>query len=297
MNYSIFRLIKKSHFCDSFLWSGRRGSNSRHPPWQGGILPLNYPRLGFLGYFSILHAQKKIASVLFNKILRKKIFYRFLYFRILNRKGKSMSLLHSITKHSSNALNKLPNRFTENGMFLKMGAVKRTPRNNSNSEIIETIKSYADKTPEVKEFVSHIGEMDPKYLGLALDTIELSNISLLTNNNINFLTKSNNNKSILSTILEALPKASKENPEALDLAQTVINNSDVRNSKYFLAKLFSFNISDMKELRPQFGAIKDFIPNLAKEILNPPNPISFRPRKHRCTNLSLCAFYRQRPRA
>ena len=27
------------------LWSGRRGSNSRHPPWQGGILPLNYPRL------------------------------------------------------------------------------------------------------------------------------------------------------------------------------------------------------------------------------------------------------------
>ena len=30
---------------ESSLWSGRRGSNSRHPPWQGGILPLNYPRL------------------------------------------------------------------------------------------------------------------------------------------------------------------------------------------------------------------------------------------------------------
>ena len=29
---------------ESSLWSGRRGSNSRHPPWQGGILPLNYPR-------------------------------------------------------------------------------------------------------------------------------------------------------------------------------------------------------------------------------------------------------------
>ena len=25
-------------------WSGRRDSNSRHPPWQGGILPLNYFR-------------------------------------------------------------------------------------------------------------------------------------------------------------------------------------------------------------------------------------------------------------
>ena len=33
------------------LWSGRRGSNSRHPPWQGGILPLNYPRIfGLLLY-------------------------------------------------------------------------------------------------------------------------------------------------------------------------------------------------------------------------------------------------------
>ena len=25
-------------------WSGRRDSNSRHPPWQGGVLPLNYFR-------------------------------------------------------------------------------------------------------------------------------------------------------------------------------------------------------------------------------------------------------------
>ena len=24
--------------------SGRRGSNSRPPPWQGGVLPLNYFR-------------------------------------------------------------------------------------------------------------------------------------------------------------------------------------------------------------------------------------------------------------
>ena len=26
-------------------WSGRRGSNPRPPPWQGGVLPLNYFRL------------------------------------------------------------------------------------------------------------------------------------------------------------------------------------------------------------------------------------------------------------
>jgi hypothetical protein len=26
------------------IWSGRRGSNPRPPPWQGGVLPLNYFR-------------------------------------------------------------------------------------------------------------------------------------------------------------------------------------------------------------------------------------------------------------
>ena len=28
-------------------WSGRRGSNSRPPPWQGGVLPLNYFRVQY----------------------------------------------------------------------------------------------------------------------------------------------------------------------------------------------------------------------------------------------------------
>ena len=60
------------------LWSGRRGSNSRHPPWQGGILPLNYPR----GYIHIIHAQFLIASdsyyicqfIFFVKFCNKKSF-------------------------------------------------------------------------------------------------------------------------------------------------------------------------------------------------------------------------------
>ena len=30
-------------------WSGRRDSNSRHPPWQGGTLPLSYYRKWCLG--------------------------------------------------------------------------------------------------------------------------------------------------------------------------------------------------------------------------------------------------------
>jgi hypothetical protein len=27
-----------------FVWSGERESNPRHLPWEGSILPLNYPR-------------------------------------------------------------------------------------------------------------------------------------------------------------------------------------------------------------------------------------------------------------
>ena len=32
--------------CQRTDWSGRRDSNSRLPPWQGGVLPLNYFRSG-----------------------------------------------------------------------------------------------------------------------------------------------------------------------------------------------------------------------------------------------------------
>ena len=28
-----------------WVWSGRRDSNPRPPPWQGGVLPLNYFRV------------------------------------------------------------------------------------------------------------------------------------------------------------------------------------------------------------------------------------------------------------
>ena len=47
------------------LWSGRRGSNSRHPPWQGGILQLNYPRLYFLCYMFKFFCQEYFIKLYF----------------------------------------------------------------------------------------------------------------------------------------------------------------------------------------------------------------------------------------
>lgn len=54
--------LKRPTFWWVFLISGRRGSNSRHPPWQGGILPLNYPRIGYL---LIIHAKFFFASIFY----------------------------------------------------------------------------------------------------------------------------------------------------------------------------------------------------------------------------------------
>jgi hypothetical protein len=34
-------------------WSGRRGSNPRHPAWEAGVLPLNYSRSGCVNQVSL----------------------------------------------------------------------------------------------------------------------------------------------------------------------------------------------------------------------------------------------------
>ena len=60
------------------VWSGRRDSNSRHPPWQGGTLPLSYYRtLGALG------RNRTTDTVIFSHML-----YRLSYQGIMaTRKG------------------------------------------------------------------------------------------------------------------------------------------------------------------------------------------------------------------
>ncbi len=43
--------------------SGRRDSNSRPPPWQGGVLPLNYFRINWLGYLGSNQGMTESKSV------------------------------------------------------------------------------------------------------------------------------------------------------------------------------------------------------------------------------------------
>ena len=63
-SHSTLRKIHKKKepiWFPSNKWSERRGSNSRHLPWQGSILPLNYSRN--LCDF-IIHAQNLISSTI-----------------------------------------------------------------------------------------------------------------------------------------------------------------------------------------------------------------------------------------
>ena len=76
------------------MWSGRRDSNSRHPPWQGGTLPLSYYRtLGALG------RNRTTDTVIFSHML-----YRLSYQGIMaTRKGLEPST-SSVTGWRSNQL-------------------------------------------------------------------------------------------------------------------------------------------------------------------------------------------------
>lgn len=177
-----------------------------------------------------------------------------------------MSFIPKITEAFASNVEKLPNRFNQG--FMKMGIVERTPRNNSTSEIIGSIQAYAKENPEIAAFAQHLDELNPKHLGLAQDIIDLSNTKEMLPTHIDIAQKTDNGKSIVGMILSRLPEISKKNPAALDLTEAVFNNSDSINSKYFICKLFGFNLENMGSLSKQMNATKEIIPEIAHDTLD-----------------------------
>ena len=177
-----------------------------------------------------------------------------------------MAFIPKLTEAFASNVEKLPNRFNQG--FMKMGVVNRSPRNNSTNEIIESIQAYAKENPEIADFAKHLNELNPKHLGLAQDIIDLSYTKEMLPTAIRLNDKAENGKTILGLILNRLPEISKKNPAALDLTETVFNNSDSINSKYFLRKLFSFNIENMSGISKQMKATKEVIPEIASDTLD-----------------------------
>ena len=75
-----------------------------------------------------------------------------------------------------------------------------------------------------------------------------------------------NGKSAIQMLLEAIPKAAKENPQTLDFAQEVINTTDSVTSKYFLCELLS--VINKPEYGKYFEAVKPMIKDMAEQTLN-----------------------------
>lgn len=210
-------------------------------------------------------------------------------------KGKiAMSLFSKVATNFSNEATKLPNRFIGNG-FMPIGPISREPRNNSANEIINSIKEYAKTSPEIKEFAKHLDEMNPEHLGLAHDIIDLSKVKEMLPTNINLNHKIGNGKTLLGHILDMLPEVSKKNPGAIELTESVINNSDTTNAKYFIARLFDFNLPDMGKLSPQMKAVKEIVPTIAKDTLSSSYIMDFRANEKFFSFIKELASYDTKP--
>lgn len=169
---------------------------------------------------------------------------------------------------------KLTNPITRFRDWNIFGAVKRPADTRTVDELNQTIGLWAKTNPEVKEFLPHLKDINPKHLGLVADTIELSNRKSMLPTDINMKGMTGEGKSLLGVLLGIFSRASKENPNALDFTQEVINNTDSITSKYFLWQTTG-GVLENKKVAEHFKAAKPLVELFAKETLNPPNPISF----------------------
>ena len=153
------------------------------------------------------------------------------------------------------------------GGWEQLGAQVRPKDERTVEQLYATIDALAKRNPAVKEFVKDLKSMNPKYLNLAADTMELSSRSemLMTDIDMNKVSPQTG-KSLLQHLLGIYPKASKENPQALDFAQEVINNTDTLTSKYFLADLNE--IFEVPQAAKHLEALKPMVKPIAEATIN-----------------------------
>ncbi|MBO8430570.1 hypothetical protein IAC76_04215 [Spirochaetes bacterium] len=125
-------------------------------------------------------------------------------------------------------------RFNET--FQTMGAQVRPADTRTPGQVLATMEDLAKRNPDIAEFMTELKKMNPEHQKLAADTMELARMHEMLPININMNKKNpQTGKSILQAVLDILPKASKENPAVIDFTKEVINNTDIRTAKYFLA--------------------------------------------------------------
>lgn len=147
-----------------------------------------------------------------------------------------------------------------------MGIVKRKPDTRTKEQIVQTIDYYAERIPEVKEFAQDIKNLNPKHMGTIADTMELSTHREMLNTSIDMSALGKNGLSYRQAVIQELIEASKTNPEAMELVDAIINNTDTITSKFALLSM-SGGILKNKGLAKQMQETAKVIPDIADETL------------------------------
>lgn len=148
----------------------------------------------------------------------------------------------------------------------QMGAFTRAADKRTTEQLLTNIDYFAEKLPEVARFKNQLKEMNPKYLGLVSDICEFGNRMEMMPTNINIRKPIANGKSLLEFLMEKLPVASKENPEALNFTQEVINQTDTTASKFFLGAYTP--IFEHPETSRHLAATRPLVKDIAQLTLN-----------------------------
>lgn len=173
-----------------------------------------------------------------------------------------MSLFNSIKQSVvKGPVNRL---FTET--FQKMGAVSRKPDTRTKEEIVQTIDYYMERMPELKRFSQEIKGLNPKHMGTIADTMELSSYRAMLPINIDMSKINSRGISYRQAVIEDMIEASKTNPEAMELADAIINNTDSTTMKYALSMMTGGILKD-NNLAKQMQATAKIVPDIAKETL------------------------------
>ncbi len=148
----------------------------------------------------------------------------------------------------------------------KMGVITRKPDTRTVEEIQQTIDYYAQKIPEIQQFAKDIKKLDKKHMGTIADTLELSAHHEMLPNFVNLAAKNQNGISYREAIVKDMIEASETNPEAMELADAIINNTDSTTAKYALG-MMSGILKD-RELAKQMKATAEIVPDIARETLS-----------------------------
>jgi hypothetical protein len=144
----------------------------------------------------------------------------------------------------------------------QVGAHTKPKDTRTTEELLSNIDYFAKNIKDVAEFKNELKSISPKHLGLVSDICELSS----SQNGKTLKQPTITGKSILSRILEILPIASKKNPNSLDFAQEVINQTDSKTSIYFLTSHLRMFI--LPEASERFALTKPFVKDIAEATLS-----------------------------